>query len=148
MKSHSYAPDNKVWLNSKCIKTKCNQKPENKFFDPFQVFYLVKNYAYKLKLPTKQKIYNIFYISLLEQNITRKRQVNKLSEPEKEFETEDNKKYKVKTIINSIVYGKEVNDQILGLYYLVLSKSYLEKESTQKPLAAVIHLQKLINTFH
>ncbi len=43
-----------------------------------------------------------------------------LLEPEKEFEARDNKKYKVKAIINSAVYGKEANNQILGLYYFVL----------------------------
>ncbi len=51
----------------------------------------------------------MFYVSLLEQDITRKRQVNKaLPKPEKEleFETGDNKEYKVKILINSVMYGE------------------------------------------
>ncbi len=64
-------------------------------------------------------------MSLLEQDITRKGQVDKaLPEPEKEleFEARDNKEYEVKTIIDSIVYGQQENgsDQIPGFYYLVL----------------------------
>ncbi len=66
VKSRSYAPGEKVWLNSKYIKTKRNKKFENKFFGPFQVFHAVEKQAYKLELATKWMIYNVFYMSLLE----------------------------------------------------------------------------------
>ena len=36
-KPKSYAPDDKVWLNSKYIKTKRNRKLEAKFFRLFRV---------------------------------------------------------------------------------------------------------------
>ncbi len=48
IKSCSYTPSKKIWLNSKYIKTKQNQKFENKFFGPFQVFYIIKKQVYKL----------------------------------------------------------------------------------------------------
>ncbi len=35
IKSHSYAPGEKVWLNNKYIKTKKNKKLKSKFFGPF-----------------------------------------------------------------------------------------------------------------
>ena len=41
VKSQSYIPSKKIWLNTKYIKTKQNQKLENKFFGPFQVLYPV-----------------------------------------------------------------------------------------------------------
>ncbi len=53
VKSRSYAPGKKVWLNSKYIKTKRNKKLESKFFGLFRVLHTVKKQAYKLKLPTK-----------------------------------------------------------------------------------------------
>ncbi len=73
-----------------------------------------------------------------------------LPEPEKEFEFEagDNKDYKFEAIIDSAVYGQQVNDQMPGFYYLVSWKGYSEEENTWKPLLAVIHLRKLISTFH
>ena len=42
------------------------------FFGSFQVLYLVGKQAYKLKLLKKKKIYKIFYISLLEEDLTKK----------------------------------------------------------------------------
>ncbi len=53
VKSYSYAPYEKVWLNSKYIKTKRNKKLKSKFFGPFQVLHVVGKQAYKLELPTK-----------------------------------------------------------------------------------------------
>ena len=49
----SYTPRDKVWLNSKYLKTKQNRKLKGKFFGLFQVLYLVEKQAYKLKLPKK-----------------------------------------------------------------------------------------------
>ncbi len=91
-------------------------------------------------------------MSLLEQDTTRKGRINEKTllelKKEIEFEAGDNKEYEVKAIIDSAVYGKEANNQILGLYYLVLWKSYLEEKNTWEPSLAVIHLRKLISTFH
>ncbi len=53
VKSQSYAPGEKVWLNSRYIKTKRNKKLESKFFGPFRVLHAVGKQAYKLELPTK-----------------------------------------------------------------------------------------------
>ena len=50
-KPKSYVPGEKVWLNSKYIKTKRNQKLKAKFFRPFRVLHLVGSQAYKLELP-------------------------------------------------------------------------------------------------
>ena len=51
-------------------------------------------------------------MSLLEKDNTRKGRGNKAlleSEKELEFEASSNKKYKVKTIINSAIYSKQAN---------------------------------------
>ena len=59
-------------------------------------------------------------MSLLEQDTTRKRRINKLfPEPEPEFDIGNSKKYEIKEIIDSAVYAKEVEGHLPGLYYFV-----------------------------
>ena len=92
-------------------------------------------------------------MSLLEKDITRKRQVDKkaLLEPKKDikFEAKGNKEYKVKIIIDSAMYGQQANNnQIPGFYYLILWKGYSEEKNIWDPSLVVIHLWKLINTFY
>ena len=120
VKLWSYALREKIWLNSKYIKIKQNQKLETKFFGPFQILYPIRKQAYKLDLSIKWKIHNVFYVLLLEQNTTRKRRINELfSELKLEFDIGNYKEYEVKTIKNSAVYVKKAKKHLLGLYYLV-----------------------------
>ena len=65
-----------------------------------------------------------------------------------EFEAGDDKEYEVNGIWDSAVYAKESAGQLPGLYYLVLWKSYLEKENTWEPALAIQHLQRLVTTYH
>ena len=53
VKPKSYALGDKVWLNSKYLKTKQNRKWEAMFFRPFRVLHLVEKQVYKLKLLRK-----------------------------------------------------------------------------------------------
>ena len=65
-KSKSYVFVEKVWLNSKYIKTKYNRKIETKLFRLFQVLYPISSQTYKLKLPKQLRIHNVYYMSFLE----------------------------------------------------------------------------------
>ena len=38
----------------------------------------------------------------------------------KKFEVKDNKEYKVKIMINSVMYSQQINNQMPGLYHLIL----------------------------
>ena len=53
VKPWNYAPSEKVWLNSKYIKTKRYRKLEAKFFGPFRVLHPAEKQAYKLELLKK-----------------------------------------------------------------------------------------------
>ena len=65
--------------------------------------------VYKLKLPKRWKIYNIFYESLLEQDFTSKGQVDKVIENlEFEGDCSDGEEYKVEAICVNVVSVKEL----------------------------------------
>lgn len=130
MKSRSYVPGNKIWFNSKYIKTKQLQKLKAKFFRSFRVLYLVGKQAYKLKLSKKWRIYDVFYVLLLEEDTTRKGWVDKKDKKTK-FEAGDKEEYEVKRIQNSAIYGKKLEKSHLPkLYYLVSWKGYSKKKNT------------------
>ena len=149
MKPRSYAPSKKVWLNSKYIKTKHNQKLEAKFFGPFRVLYPIRKQAFKLELSKKWRIHDVFYISLLEQDITRKGRVDDES-MSVELDSGDKKvEYELEAIWDSEVYARESElGHLSALHYRVSWKRYSEEENTWKPASAVQHLRKLISSFY
>ena len=65
VKPRNYASSDKVWLNSKYIKTKHNRKLETKFFRPIQVLHPIGKEVYKLELPRKWRTHDVFHVSLL-----------------------------------------------------------------------------------
>ena len=69
---------------------------------------------------------------------------------ETELNAGDNSgEYKVEAIRDSAVYARESESgHLLGLYYLVSWKRYLEEENTWEPASAVQHLRKLISSFY
>ena len=102
--------------------------------------------VYKLELPKKWRLHNVFYLSLLEQNTTRKKRVEKIPE----LDTgNDSKEYKLKAIRDSAVYANKLESGYLpSFYYLVAWKGYLEEKNNWKLLSAVQHLKKLISSFY
>ena len=94
------------------------------------MLHLVGKQAYKLKLPKKWRIHNVFHISLLEQDTIKKGQVNDM-QLDFEFEAGNDKEYEVDGIRDSAVYAKKsAIGQFPGLYYLVLWKGYPDKKNT------------------
>ena len=144
VKPQSYVSGKKVWLNSKFIKIKQNHKLEAKFFRSFRMLYPIGKQVYKLEFSRNWRIYDIFYVSLLEQDTTKKGR--EFSVPE--FKPSNDKEYKMEAIRDSAVYSKEIDRHLLELYNLVAWKGYQEEENTWKPSLAVIYLRKIINIFH
>lgn len=120
----------KIWLNDKYIKIKRNQKLESEFFGFLWVLYPVKKQAYKLKLPKKWRIHDIFHVLLLKQNTTRKKQVEE-NVTQLEFRASDHEEYKIEGICNNIIFAKELEiGYLLVFYYLIFWKDYLKEKNT------------------
>ena len=145
VKPRSYTPREKVWLSSKYFKTKQNHKLEAKFLGLFWVLHPIGKQAYKLKLPKKWRIHDIFHVLLLEQNTTKKKQMNNIQQ---EFEAGNNKEYEVDGIRDSAIYTRESAGQLPRLYHLVSWKSYPKKENTWELALVIRHLWKLVIAYH
>ena len=86
------------------------------FLGPFRVLHPVGKQVYKLKLPKKQKIHDIFHVSLLEQDTPKKGRVND-TQLDFEFKAGDKKEFEVDSIWDGAVYTKEsTTGQLPGLY--------------------------------
>ena len=70
------------------------------------MLYPVSKQASKFKLPKKWTIHNMFHMSLLEQNITKKKPVQEVLELN--AGNKDNVKYKMEVIWDSMVYANEL----------------------------------------
>ena len=129
VKPRSYALGEKVWLNSKYIKTKCNRKLKAKFFGPFQVLHPIGNQAYKLELPKKWRIHDIFHVSLLEQDSIKKGRVDN---NETKLDAGNNsREYKIEAFRDSTVYTRESEScHLPGLYDLISWKKCPEEKNT------------------
>ena len=89
------------------------------FFGFFQVLHLIGNQVCKFVLSKQWRIYNIFYISLLEQDIIKKWKVDKKTVEQLEFSS-NNREYKMKDICNSTIYAKKLEiGYLLDLQYVV-----------------------------
>ena len=133
-------------MNSKYIKIKQKRKLKAKFFELFWVLHLVSKRVYKIKLSKKWKIYDVFHMSLLEQDTTMKKRVETVIKLDKS----NSKKYKVKAICDNEVYAKKSNSDyhLSSLYYLVLWKSYSADKNTWSLALAIQHLWKLVTIFY
>ena len=119
VKPRSYVPNEKIWLNSKYINIKRNRKLGAKFFGPFRVLHPVGKQAYKLELPKKWKIHDVFHVLLLEQDTTKKGRVHEENVEDLDA-GDDSGEYEIEVIWDSAVYVRESKSgHPLGLYYLV-----------------------------
>lgn len=76
--------------------------------------------AYKIKLPRKWKIYDVFHMSLLEQNSTREGWINNNNiTTQLELDKSDNKEYGVEAICENKLYANKLKGYLPGLYYSV-----------------------------
>lgn len=65
-----------------------------------------------------------------------------------EFETNNDKKYKLETIWDSAVYAKKIDKELPELHYLVIWRSHLKEKNTYKSSSAIIQLWKMVNIFY
>ena len=71
------------------------------------MLYPVGKQAYKLELLKKWRIHNVFHVSLLKQNTTKKKRVDE-NVTKLEFNAGNSEEYKVEAIWDNAVYAMEL----------------------------------------
>ena len=94
-KLKSYATGNKVWLNSINIKTKYNFKLKKNFHIILSVTFN-KQISVWAQTAKKWQIHNFFHMSLLEQNITKKKRIKKI--PKLDTSNKNSVRYQMEVI--------------------------------------------------
>ncbi len=75
-------------------------------------------------------------MSLLKYDIIKKVRVDKIT-TQQEFESSNDKDYKIKRIWNSTVYTRKSENHLVGFYYYILWKRYLKEENTWEFILAI-----------
>lgn len=121
----------------------------DQIFNFFRVLHLIRKQVYKLKLLKRWRIYDIFYVSLIKYNTTKKEQVDKATSQLKLKDDDKSKEYEIEAIFNSTVYARESkSDYLPSLYYLVLWKSYSKEDNPWELVLVIQYLRRLLSTFH
>lgn len=100
------------------------------------------------KIPTDQKILNVFNVLLLEQHTTKTTQVNKLTMFELVLDLKKEKNNKNEKMKDFSVYIKAPKIQIPRLQYQVFQKFYLKDKSIWELVSAFMHFQKIFSIFY
>ena len=155
-KAQKFKVGSYVNVNGKNIRTKRNKKLEWKSFGPFKVLKEIGDQAYRIDIPKRWRIHNVFHVSLLEE-VKAKRGERAPLEPTyqpddidiEEDETTD-EVYDVEAIEDSKIFKEgQVPEKPYsepGLYYLIRWEDY--EERTWEPVSVIKHLRGMLREFH
>ena len=107
---------------------------------PFEITECINKVSYRVKLPKKYRIHDVFHISLLEPY--RKDPSQKRTKaPPPPIMINQEEEYVVERIFNSRIYYKKIQ-------YLVKWKGYTTEEATWEPITNLENAKDLVTAFH
>jgi len=115
----------KVWLDSRNMKTQYNKKMKPKQEGPFIIAEVLGPVTYRLQLPSSWKIHNVFHATLLRPYKENNIYGSNFPEPPMELKNEE-EVYEVDSIINHRKRGR-------GYQYYVKWKGYPISEASWEP---------------
>lgn len=97
-------------MNAKYIKTKRNPKLKHKYFSPYEILEVMGKQANKLILPSKWHIYPVFHVLLSKGDVIRREAIDQKIVNQFKFEERKQSEQKVDSIMDSMVFAKQVID--------------------------------------
>jgi hypothetical protein len=147
--SREYQKGDKVYLSAQNLPTlRATKKLDGKFVGPYEIVERVGTSAYRLRIPTSWKVYNVFNEALLKPYI--RAVFPKQKEQEKEWE--DKRKEEEEAKAETEFEVEEVVDSRVKrgrkLEYLVKWKGYPYEEATWEPEDNLQNAQEEVERFH
>jgi hypothetical protein len=137
-KNHLPAPEfelgDRVWLKAENIKTlKDSKKLDDRYLGPFEVITKVSSHAYRLRLPKRLGIHNVFHVRLLEP-VTTNTIPNRVAPPPPPLDIQGQQEYEVEMILDCKL-DKRRKDPYL---YLIRWIGYGPEDDSWEPLQALL----------
>jgi len=129
----------KVWLDSRNMKTRHNKKMKPKREGPFLITEVLRPVTYCLQLPASWRIHNNFHATLLKPY--KENEIYGPNFPEPPSELENNEEiYKVNSILNHRKRGR-------GYQYYVKWKGYPISEASWEPEQAFSNDRNMLSLY-
>lgn len=136
-KARSFRVGDRVLLSTKNLKLKVPRKKlAPRFIGPFRILDAIGSQAYRLSLPTRMRIHNVFHVSLLEPWHGRGDEPAEESMPL----ADENDEWEVEEIVGDV---KDSGEQ----YYLVKWQGWPEEYNTWEPEENVTHAESLLSAY-
>ena len=120
-----FKKDDRVWLDSRNLKTIYHKKMKPKREGPFRITEVLGPLTYRLQLPTSWRIHNVFHATLLKPYRENETYGQNFPEPPPEL-VEGEEVYKIETILNHRKRGR-------GYQYYVKWQGYPISDASWEP---------------
>jgi hypothetical protein len=139
----SWKPGDLMWLEGKNLKTQYPAaKLALKHFGPFKILEKIGKFSYKLELPLKWKIHNVFHGSLITPYKETEEHRENFSRPPPVIVNKE-EEFEVEQIVSVRQFGKQKTWQ-----YLMKWKGYPNSENTWEPLRNLKNSMEIIHQWH
>jgi hypothetical protein len=135
----------RVWLDSHNLQLKTNSpKLTDRRLGLFKVIEKLSDRVYRLQLPERLKIHNVFYIGLLSK--VKEDESRPIIREPGPLEVEEEEEYEVEEYeVEEIVDSKHCPG---GWYYRVKCKGYGPESNTWEPKANLEHAEEILKKYH
>lgn len=129
----------RVWLEAKNLKLPYSKKISSKREGPFIIEEVMGPVTYKLKLPARWRIHNVFHATLLTPFIETEAHGPNFLNPELEL-VDGEEEYEVEAILGHRRSGR-------GYRYLIRWKDMSSEEDSWEPVIHLKNAQELLNEY-